>query len=96
MITERMKPKTGADLQKNILATYFTMRAGLVIFSIAFPFVLLGYSLWFHNWTLTEKSISAFYGADNGAVRNPRADSTCSSTASRTERSPMEPGSDSP
>jgi len=70
MITERMKPKTGRDLQKNILATYFTMRGGLVLFSIAFPLVLLGYSLSFHEWTLTEKSISAYYGADSGALRN--------------------------
>ena len=59
-----------ADLQKNILATYFTMRGGMVLFSGLFPVVLLSYSLAAHHWMLTERSISAFYGADNGVTRD--------------------------
>jgi hypothetical protein len=70
MLTTVMKPKTGADLQNNILATYFTMRGGLVLFSISFPIVLLGYSLLTHHGTLSETSISAYYGADGAAMRN--------------------------
>ena len=58
------------DIQKNILATYFTMRGGMVLLSGLFPIVLLGYSFRAHDWTLTECSISAFYGADDYAMRN--------------------------
>jgi uncharacterized protein DUF998 len=70
MQTSFMKPATGNELQKNILATYFTMRGGMVLFSSLFPLVLLLYSLRAHQGTLSESSISAYYGADGGAMRN--------------------------
>lgn len=70
MHTSFIESPTAGAVQKNILATYFTMRGGMVLFSALFPFVLLFYSLWAHNWTLSESSISAYYGADDAAMRN--------------------------
>ena len=71
MFTTFLKPADNSDeLQKNILATYFAMRGGIVVLSTAFPLVILFYSLGAHQWTLSEDSISAYYGADGGAMRN--------------------------
>lgn len=57
------------DLRRNMMRTYFTLRLGIVILSIALPLLLLGYSLITHG-ALVEGSMSAFYSADGGAMRN--------------------------
>jgi len=71
-----LKPKTPEDLQSNILDTYFTMRAGIVVVAGLLPIVLLVYSLAAHGG-LSENSISAFYGADDGRMRNYFVASLC-------------------
>jgi hypothetical protein len=63
------KSMTAEDLRRNMMSTYFTLRLGIVILSVALPLVLLGYSLVAHG-RLVESSMSAFYGADGGAMRN--------------------------
>ena len=63
------KSMTAEDLRRNMMSTYFTLRLGIVILSVALPLVLLGYSLVTHG-RLVESSMSAFYGADGGAMRN--------------------------
>ena len=45
-----MKPMTPEDLQKNILATYFTLRSGLVALSAALPLVLYFFNVHQHQW----------------------------------------------
>lgn len=57
------------DLRRNMMRTYFTLRLGIVILAFALPIVLLLYGLITHGG-LREGSMSAFYGADNGAMRN--------------------------
>lgn len=57
------------DLRRNMMRTYFTLRLGIVILSVALPLILLVYSAITHGG-LREGSMSAFYGADNGAMRN--------------------------
>lgn len=57
------------DLRRNMMRTYFTLRLGIVILSVALPLILLAYSAITHGG-LREGSMSAFYGADNGAMRN--------------------------
>ena len=64
-----MKEMTSEDLRKNILSTYFTLRMGIVVLSAALPVSLYFYSL-HADGGLTEHSMSAFYGAYNGAMRN--------------------------
>ena len=63
------KSMTAEDLRRNMMSTYFTLRLGIVILSAALPLVLYGYSLATHG-RLAETSMSAFYGADGGAMRN--------------------------
>lgn len=63
------KSMTAEDLRRNMMSTYFTLRLGIVILSVALPLVLLVYSLVSHG-RLAESSMSAFYGADGGAMRN--------------------------
>jgi hypothetical protein len=62
---------TPDDLRANMLSTYFSLRAGLVLLSFTFPVVFLAYSLYAHG-ALTEDSISAFCRASGapGWVRN--------------------------
>ncbi len=60
---------TAEDLRRNMMSTYFTLRLGIVLLSFALPIVLLVYSLITHGG-LVESSMSAFYGADGGAMRN--------------------------
>lgn len=52
-----------------MLSTYFTLRTGIVVLAAALPVGLLAYSLWNHHG-LDEQSMSAFYGAHDGAMRN--------------------------
>src|SRR5260370_38425720 len=68
-MAKRMKAMTPEDLRKNMLATYFFLRAGIVLLSFLLPLVMLGYSL-LVNGHLEETSISAFYGAYNYAMRD--------------------------
>jgi hypothetical protein len=63
------KSMTAEDLRRNMMSTYFTLRLGIVILSVALPLILLGYSLATHG-RLVEHSMSAFYGTDGGAMRN--------------------------
>lgn len=60
---------TADDLRRNMMSTYFTLRLGIVIMSVALPVVLYVYSLITHGG-LVEPSMSAFYDADGGAMRN--------------------------
>jgi len=60
---------TTEDLRRNMMSTYFTLRLGIVLLSGALPPILYGYSLATHG-QLAETSMSAFYGADGGAMRN--------------------------
>ena len=63
------KEMTAEDLRRNMMSTYFTLRLGIVIMSAALPLVLYGYSLITHGG-LREASMSAFYDADGGVMRN--------------------------
>lgn len=63
------KSMTAEDLRRNMMSTYFTLRLGIVILSVALPLVLLVYSLITHG-RLVEGSMSAFYDTDGGAMRN--------------------------
>ena len=63
------KSATAEDLRRNMMSTYFTLRLGIVLLSAALPVVLLAYSLITHGG-MVESSMSAFYGADGGAMRN--------------------------
>jgi len=64
-----LKEMTPEDLRKNILSTYFTLRIGIVILSAALPLGLYAYS-WYVDHGLVETSMSAFYGAHEGTMRN--------------------------
>ncbi len=64
-----INPMTPDDLRENMVATYFTLRGGLVLLSFAFPVILYFYSAHAYG-ELNESSISAFYGADAGRMRN--------------------------
>lgn len=67
-----LKPKkdmTAEDLRRNMLSTYFTLRTGIVVLAAALPVGLLVYSLRYHGG-LHEHSMSAFYGAYDGDMRN--------------------------
>ena len=57
------------DLRRNMMRTFFTLRASLVVLSFALPLGLLVYSFW-KNGSLQAGSISEFYGHDNGAMRD--------------------------
>jgi hypothetical protein len=57
------------DLRKNMLSTYFFLRTGIVAMSAALPIALLAYSLISHG-RLEQHSMSAFYGAYGGEMRN--------------------------
>jgi hypothetical protein len=63
------KSMTADDLRRNMMSTYFMLRLGIVILSVTLPILLLGYSFVTHG-RLLESSMSAFYGADGGAMRN--------------------------
>jgi hypothetical protein len=52
-----------------MMRTYFTLRLGIVILAFALPLGLLVYSFATHGY-LKEGSMSAFYGADQGAMRD--------------------------
>src|SRR5258708_32222634 len=64
-----LKQMTAEDLRKNILSTYWTLRMGIVVLSAALPVSLYAYS-WYADHGLAEHSMSAFYGAHDGAMRN--------------------------
>ena len=68
-MTRRMKAMTPDDLRTNMLSTYFHLRLGIVILSALLPWLLVGYGLLVHG-ELKEDSMSAFYGAYNGAMRD--------------------------
>ena len=63
------KSMSAEDLRRNMMSTYFTLRLGIVLLSGALPPILYGYSLAAHG-QLRETSMSAFYGADGGVMRN--------------------------
>jgi hypothetical protein len=57
------------DLRRNMLRTFFTLRAGLVVLSFLLPLGLLVYSFLKHGY-LQAGSISEFYGHEEGAMRD--------------------------
>jgi hypothetical protein len=69
MQVPQVRTMTAEDLRRNMMRTYFTLRLGIVILSLVLPAVMYGYSLITHG-RLVEGSISAFYSADGGAMRN--------------------------
>jgi hypothetical protein len=64
-----MKEMTADDLRKNMLATYFHLRLGIVVLSAVLPWLLLGYS-WFGKGEFAQNSMSAYYGAYDDAMRD--------------------------
>ncbi len=68
-MARRMKAMTADDLRKNMLSTYFHLRLGIVVLSALLPWLLVGYSLVVHR-ELKQDSMSAFYGAYDGAMRD--------------------------
>ena len=59
---------TSDKLQKNILSTYFTLRMGIVVLSVALPLILyFGGKL---GGIDLLNSMSAYYGAHDGLMRN--------------------------
>jgi hypothetical protein len=59
---------TSDKLQKNILSTYFTLRMGIVVLSVALPLILyFGGKL---GGIDLLNSMSAYYGAHGGLMRN--------------------------
>jgi hypothetical protein len=71
-----LKPPTAEDLRKNMLSTYYLLRMGIVVISAALPVALLIYSFVYHGG-LEQGSMSAFYGAYDGAMRNWFVGSLC-------------------
>lgn len=71
-----LKPPTAEDLRKNMLGTYYVLRMGIVVISAALPVALLVYSFVYHGG-LEQGSMSAFYGAYDGAMRNWFVGSLC-------------------
>jgi hypothetical protein len=59
---------TPDKLQKNILSTYFTLRMGIAVLSVALPLILY-FGGKFGGVDLLN-SMSAYYGAHNGLMRN--------------------------
>jgi hypothetical protein len=58
------------ELQKNILSTYWTLRAGLVVLSFVFPLVLYFGGRWWGHVDHLADSMSAYYGQGGGHMRN--------------------------
>jgi hypothetical protein len=71
-----LKTPTAEDLRKNILSTYYLLRMGIVVIAAALPTALLIYTFVYHGG-LEQGSISAFYGAYDGAMRNWFVGSLC-------------------
>lgn len=72
----QLQEMNAGDLRRNMMRTFFTLRAGLVILSFALPLVLLAYSFWKHGY-LQAGSISEFYGHEQGAMRDVFVGSLC-------------------
>lgn len=64
-----LKAPTAEDLRQNILGTYYVLRIGIVVIAAALPTAVLIYTFVNHGG-LEQGSISAFYGADDGAMRD--------------------------
>jgi len=71
-----LKPPTAEDLRKNMLSTYYLLRMGIVVISAALPVALLIYSF-VNQGGLEQGSMSAFYGAYGGVMRNWFVGSLC-------------------
>ena len=71
-----LTPPTAEDLRKNMLSTYYVLRMGIVVIAAALPTAVLIYSFVYHSG-LEQGSISAFYGAYDGAMRNWFVGSLC-------------------
>lgn len=71
-----LTPPTAEDLRKNMLSTYYLLRMGIVVIAAALPTAMLIYSFVYHGG-LEQGSISAFYGAYDGAMRNWFVGSLC-------------------
>jgi len=64
-----LKAPTAEDLRKNMLGTYYLLRMGIVVIAAALPTTVLIYTFVNHGG-LEQGSISAFYGAYGGAMRD--------------------------
>jgi hypothetical protein len=71
-----LTPPSAEDLRKNMLSTYYVLRMGIVVIAAALPTAMLFYSFVYHSG-LEQGSISAFYGAYDGAMRNWFVGSLC-------------------
>lgn len=71
-----LTPPTAEDLRKNMLGTYYLLRMGIVVIAAALPAAMLFYSFVYHGG-LQQGTISAFYGAYDGAMRNWFVGSLC-------------------
>jgi hypothetical protein len=61
---------TSNKLQANILSTYFTLRMGIVVLSVALPLILYFGGVWFGGIPYLGSSMSAYYGENGGTLRN--------------------------
>lgn len=61
---------TSDKLQNNILSTYFTLRMGIVVLSVALPLVLYFGGRWWGHIDTLATSMSAYYGEHDGSMRN--------------------------
>jgi len=64
-----LKTPTADDLRRNMLGTYYLLRMGIVVIAAALPTTVLIYTFVNHGG-LEQGSISAFYGAYGGAMRD--------------------------
>ena len=66
---ERMARMRSNELQQHVLGAYFSLRAGIVVLSLAFPLTLYFGGRWWDGIPL-QTSMSAYYGAHDGFMRN--------------------------
>jgi hypothetical protein len=70
MSSDKLQAMSSDKLQANILSTYFTLRLGIVVLSVALPLVLYFGGLWFGGIPYLGSSMSAYYGENGGTLRN--------------------------
>lgn len=70
MPTGKTHVMTSEELRRNILSTYFTLRMGIVVLSIGLPIVLWAGGAWWGGIPTLADSMSAYYGANDGSMRN--------------------------
>ena len=66
---QKIQDRNAKEMHQNMMRTFFTLRAALVVLSFSLPLGLLAYSFATHGY-LKAGSISEFYGHENGAMRD--------------------------